>query len=98
MKYLLRKSYIDVVGGIWLPYGAKASLRIDLSKYDLENIKDEKEQFTREGISLWLAAHSGDFSSILDWSASIEEGNETLDFPFDTEEGEIAWLDTLPDE
>lgn len=94
MKYTVKASYVDVVGRLWM--GGKASLRINLSGHDLENMRDDDGQITRETVEQWLSTHSGDFQHTIDFSASIEDGDKSLDFPFATEEGEMDYLDTFP--
>jgi hypothetical protein len=94
-RYIVRRSFIDIVGGIWWPYGATCSLRKDLSQYDIDNMRDEDGEITRESVEQWVCLNSGDFSSILDFSASIEDGDRTIDLEWATEDGETAYLDTL---
>jgi hypothetical protein len=98
MRYTVRKSFIDVVGKIWMP-AVTCSLRINLRAYDIENIRGRvsDNQITREDVESWLMTHSGDFQSVEDFSASIEDGDQTLDFPFATEAGELAYMDTMSD-
>lgn len=100
-RYLVRKSYINVVGTIWMP-AVPASLRIDLREYDIENMRqearfrnDDDPTITREVVEYWLSLHSGDFQDVIDFEASIEDGDQTLDFPFASEEGESAYLETV---
>ena len=93
MKYTVSKSIVRIVGGIWLPYGATYALDKDLSDYDVRNLRDEEGKITRESIEQWIACNSGDFSSIIGWSASIEDNGETLDFPWPSEEIECQYFD-----
>ena len=97
MRYTVRKSVIDVVGRIWMP-AIVASSRIVLTSHDIENMRDDEDddaQITRESVEMWLSTHAGDFQEIIDFSASIEDGDKTIDIPFATEDGESAYLDTL---
>lgn len=87
MRRTIEENYVIILGGIWAPYGALCSLRVNLSPSDLANI----EEFTRENVSNWLTSHSGDFSSIKGFYATA--GNTTLDW--ESEELESAYLDTL---
>ena len=41
--------------------------------------------------------NAGDFASIIDFSASIEDGENTVDIPWASEEGEIAYSDATWD-
>ena len=87
MYYTARHDYVVVVGGIWMPYGATCSMRRDLSDYDLENIGE----FTRENVERWVDTNMGGFSTIIDLHATA--GHEEI--PWATEDGEVAYLDTL---
>lgn len=94
MKYTVRKSVIDVVGYIWMPQ-IVCSLRINMSDYDINNARNAEGELTRESVEQWLMTHSGDFQSVIDFRASIEDGDKTIDFPFATEDGECQYLDTI---
>ena len=93
-RYTVRKSYIDVVGKIWMPH-TTASMRYPVSSYDLENMRDDDGQITRDSVEHWLMLNSGDFSSVEDFSASLEVGDDTIDFPWVHEESELAYVDYL---
>jgi len=62
---------ITIGGGIWWPYGAKASLTRELSDYGLECMAAENGEFTVESINRWVDCNSGDFSSVDWWEAII---------------------------
>lgn len=97
-KYIVRRSYVIILGRLWMPQ-CMASMYKVLSPYDVENIRAEGDgEIAREAIEQWLTANSGDFSSVVDFVASIEDGEETRYFEWTTEENEIAYLDTLPAE
>jgi hypothetical protein len=105
MRCTVRKSLVRVVGHIWMP-NAVCSMVYTLRQYDIDNIKVQAEYDTgsptidRDAVEQWLATNSGDFRDILDFDASIEDGDQTIDIPFATEDGELAYYDTLaePDE
>jgi len=99
-RYLVRTSYIDILGGIWWPYGAVCSLRKTLSQYDIDNMRNRQGRITRKSVERWVCLNSGDFSSIVDFSASIEDDttNQTIDLPWTSEETEAQYLDTLNSE
>ena len=92
MRYTVRKSVVYVVGKIWMP-AITAGQEIVLRDYDVENCRDDNGQITRESVSEWLGGNTGDFQSIEDFSASIEDGDQTVDIPWATEEGEMAYSD-----
>lgn len=66
-----------------------------LCPYDVENCRDDDGKITRESVERWLCTHAGDFQSITDFSASIEAGETTVEIPFATEDGEMAWCDCM---
>ncbi len=97
MKYVVRKSIIDVVGKIWMP-SVTCGQRMTLSAHDVENCRNDTGKITRESVQDWLHSHAGDFSSIEDFSASIEDGVVTVEIPWATEEGELTYLDCTAEE
>lgn len=99
MRYTVRVSYVDVLGYIWMPH-ALCSMRYTLSGYDLAVIcaAGEEDVITRDGLAQWLTSHTGDFSQIIDFRASIEYGDRTLDFNWSSEENEVRYLDTIATE
>lgn len=91
MRYTVRVSYIDVLGHIWMP-NVVASMRYTVRPDDL---RDLEGHITSESINDYLTAHTGDFRDLIDWAASIEDGDETLDFDWSSEDNACAYLDTL---
>ena len=83
----VRRAYVDVIGGIWMPYGATCAYRYELRDYDLENIGE----FTRENVDRWLTTNSGDFSSIKDFRAECGE----TEIPWADEESELTYNDCM---
>jgi hypothetical protein len=108
MRYVVRKSIVRIVGNIWMPATVCAQTR-ELSSYDVGNIRgyaalrqdlaenDPLVLITREDVEQWLMGNSGDFQSVIDFEASIEDGDKTLDFAFATEDGEMAYTDAVSD-
>jgi len=84
-----------------MPYGARAAMEKVLDKCDIENIRDREgrgdSKITREDVEDWVSVNSGDFSSILGFAASIEDGENTLDFPWIIELIELAYNDCMSD-
>ena len=93
MRYVVRKSLVWVVGKIWWPYGLLCTQELTLSSYDVSNATDDMGHVTRESLDRWLARNAGDFSEIVDFSASLEVGDETVEIPWATEEGELAYCE-----
>lgn len=93
MKYLVRKSYVEVIGQIWMPADTAAT-RYDLTGYDIENVRAYGEgTISRDAVELWLGTHAGDFSSVTDFAASIEDPDtdETIDIPWKSEDSEVTF-------
>lgn len=65
-----------------------------LRQYDVDNIRDRVEPgITRANVEDWLTCNAGDFSSVQDFYASIEDGPNTVEIPWATEDGELAFND-----
>jgi hypothetical protein len=97
MRYTVRKSIVEVVGELWMP-STNAATTITMSEYDIENARDDEGKLTRESLENWLGMHTGDFSRVIDFHASIEDGDTTVDIPWGSEEGEFAYYDCFPSE
>ena len=89
------RNYVDVVGEIWQPGIGPCSYHYDLNSSAVRNIQDESGVITREGVEDWLGTHAGDFSHIIDFCASITVDGIDYDFDFATEEGALAYADTI---
>lgn len=94
MRRVVRKSIVRIVGHIWLPPVLCAQDR-EMSSYDVDNARDKDGKITRESVKEWLSKNSGDFQSIVDFEASIEDGDETIDIPWAKEENEIVYADCM---
>lgn len=95
MKYTIRKSVINVIGRNWMP-GCECAYTYTLREYDIENIRDRVEPgITRANVESWLGCNAGDFQSVTDFSASIEDGNDTIDIPWANEESEFSFSDCM---
>lgn len=53
--------------------------------------RDDDGRITRESLERWLDCHAGDFSEIIDFYASIEDGDLSIDLPWSSEESEITF-------
>jgi hypothetical protein len=91
MKYMVRKSVVRVIGRIWMP-AAMCAMEYDVRPDDL---RDEEGKVTRESIEDWTTTHTGDFQSIEDFEADVEDGEETRDFPWSKEESELTFHDCM---
>lgn len=98
MKYMVRKSEIRVIGPLWMP-GATGATTYTLTDHDLDNARDDDGKLTRDSVARWLDSHAGDFQGVTDFYASLEDGDETVDIPWQQgEDSEYAWIDCFPDE
>jgi len=82
MKTLLCQSICIVLGTIWWPPQATCVVRIPMTTGDIDAAREPDGSISRESLGRWLRRRTGDFSTIIDFSASIEDGGETRD---------IAW-------
>lgn len=95
MRYTVRKSVVQLIGTIWMP-STTCGQEKTLSDYDVNNIRDRIEPgITRANVEDWLTCNSGDFSSVEDFSASIEDGDNTIDIPWNSEESECPYNDCM---
>lgn len=90
MRYIVRTSVVRVLGVMWMPT-APAATELTLTDSDVKNARDDEGKITRESVSRWLDSHSGDFSDITDWCASIEYGDDTIDIPWSVEDNEAEY-------
>lgn len=98
MKLAIRKSVVNIVGKIWMP-NMTAAQTLEMTNYDVNNARDEEGKITRESVQRWLDMNARDFSSVLDFWASIEDGSETVEIPWGSEESEMTYNDcTFGDE
>jgi hypothetical protein len=93
MKYTVRKSIIHVVGKTW--GGHTAAMSYTLSDTDVRHCKDDQGRLTPTSVGYWLRNNSGDFQDLTDWAASLEDGDDTVDIPWSTEAGELAFYDCV---
>ena len=97
MRYVVRKSVVDILGFLWMST-CVVSMRKELSDYDVENTRDKDGKITRESLDDWLSKNSGDFSEVIDFRASIEDGDESLEFDWGKEPSAEMYWDTFKDE
>ncbi len=62
---------------------------------EVERLKDNEGRITRESVEQWLTTHSGDFQEVMDFSASIEDGPDTVEVPWRDEESECTYMDCM---
>ena len=98
MRYTIRKSVVQVLGEIWQP-GFTCAMDFNLSNSDVENIiagMGWTDGDYRGAVLNWLDAHAGDFSHIIDFSASLEMPmDRTVEIAWQDEENEFAYLDAM---
>lgn len=90
MKVSRIVSEVDVVGRIWQPGCGLCAYTYPLSGYDVENIRAYGDgEITRDAVQRWLDTHAGDFSEIVDFRATIGDGD--FDCDFEDEDNEMAY-------
>jgi hypothetical protein len=97
MRYTVTSSIVRVVGRIWMP-SVVCAMDYTLSGYDIENARDEDGNITRDSVQGWLDKNAGDFAEIIDFEGDIEDGEVHVDIPWETEDGQFAYLDCHSDE
>lgn len=84
---------IDVIGYIWMPGDVLCAQSRDVSGYDIENMKDEQGNITRESVERWVLCNSGDFSRVIDFRADLGD-NPLIDWT-NGEESDIAFCGAM---
>ena len=90
MRYTVRTSQVQVIGPIWMP-NTTAAMTYTLHAVEISNVRNGYGDITRVSVAAWLDMHAGDFSSVTDFSASIEDGENTVEIPWDDEESEAVF-------
>jgi hypothetical protein len=94
-RYIVRHSYVNLIGRIWMPSVTCAEKK-NLSQYDIDNIKAHGDEvIDRDAVEQWLTCNSGYFQSVQDFEASIEDGSETVDIPWNDPESECVYGDCM---
>lgn len=78
---------VSVIGNIWQPGIGMCAMDYPVTNHDLDSI----EEITRDNVEYWLMANSGDFKSIIDFSATIND----VVIPWENEESEIEYIDCM---
>lgn len=94
MIYTVKKSFIHVLGYIWMP-NIQCSQVINLCQYDIDNMRNEEGTITRDDVEDWLGSHAGDFQSITDFYASIEDNDTSIEIAWNNEENEFSFNDNM---
>lgn len=95
--YVIHKSTIDVIGNIWQPGVGTCAITYEPNFHDVKNMYADVggTYLTRESVERWLLLHSGDFSHVEDFRASIWDGERDWDFDFASEESELTFNDCM---
>ena len=94
MRIIVKRSIINILGRLWMPM-CKAGQELTVTQYDLDCMRNDDGTIDREAVSDWIDSHAGDFSSIIDFSASLEDGENSIEIPWQSEENEIEWGDCM---
>ena len=94
MRYTVKRSFVRIIGSLWMPaITAATQQRIDA--YELENMRGEDGAITRESVEHWVMTHSGDFSSVIDFHADIEDGDISVVIDWESEDSEYTYTDCM---
>lgn len=88
-------SFVRVLGHIWQPGVGICSMEYSPSSGDLDSMKDEDGKITREAVETWVKSQAGDFHAIEDFMASLEVGEDTLEFEWKNEDSEAIYTSSL---
>lgn len=103
MKYTIRKSVVHVLGYIWQPGCGPCGLQMDLNDYQIGCMRVSEDgivpvdvgPITRDSVQSWLDTHAGDFSSIIDFYANVENGDETVEIEWSNVDNESTFWDCV---
>lgn len=87
-------SHISVIGPIWMPE-CVCAMDYTLTPFDIDNMSGKDVAITREHVRNWIDCHSGDFQYVTDFSATIGNNGETLEFPWASDESEMTYCDAM---
>lgn len=81
---------VDVLGRIWWPAGGLCAMSYEPRADDL---RDESGAVTRDSIQRWIDTNTGDFSEVVDWRATVGDGD--FDSDFTDEDNEMTFNDCM---
>jgi len=85
-RYTVIVRNVQVVGKLWM--GGNAAMEYTMSVEDLDGMRPD---VTREKVEQWLTTKTGDFQSVTDFHADLDD----VDIPWGTEEGEMIFNDCM---
>ena len=69
MQYMVENNFVQVIGMIWQPMAGQCAMKYPLTAHDIENMGG----FTRDNVTDWLTSHAGDFQSVDDFRATVDD-------------------------
>ena len=97
MRRLVKSSQINVIGYIWMPNNILCAITFSPNDYDVENMRDEDGNITRDSVQDWLDKNAGDFSRIVDFDANIADGDDTVEIFWKLEDSLTIFLGCFGD-
>jgi hypothetical protein len=95
MRRMVITSFVRIVGKLWLPMCDAAQERI-LTAYDINNIRAYGDgHITRDAVEHWVMLNTGDFSTITDFMAEIEDGSQSYEFDWAIDDSEFVYCDCM---
>lgn len=84
-------SEIKVIGAIWQPGFDHCAQKYTIPRHELNNMLQAAEKthigsLRREDLEPWVGSHTGDFSIIQDWSASLSMDGSDKEIPWEKPE------------
>jgi len=85
---------IRVIGKIWMSKCTCAQF-LNPSDSDVDNMSDDRGEYTRESVEHWISRHAGDFQSVEDFYANLAIGDKDVEFDWANEESEGVFNDCM---
>jgi hypothetical protein len=106
MKLTISISYVRVIGHIWQPGFGICAMEYRLNDYHVgcarettgDTLPVSEGPITRESLQRWIDTNTSDFSSVEDWSASIENNGVTVEFDWEKEDSEVTYWECIREE
>ena len=86
--YIVHENYVQVIGKTWAGY--EGLYQYPITAQDIETMAGATQSIKRADVAKWLKTHAGDFQSITDFHAMIDNapGGSSVEFPWWNKENE----------
>jgi len=88
---VVHKNYVNIIGRIWMP-PVIGALDKHLSPSDIKSMVNEDGTITKEDVKDWVNKNSGDFQTVLDFEALIDDAPQgPLEIDWAKDESGAIW-------